>query len=162
MGNSEFGGARYGSGAGGTERVRFPVLGGLCERFSPWSYDLIRIALGAALLPHGVNKLFFGDVVNATHTMEKLGLVMPGAWAWFIGVLEFAGGLLLIFGLFTRLVALAVFVEMLVISFAVLWPKWWWGAHGMEYTILMGVLALAIFLRGGGPHSLDRRVAGAA
>jgi putative oxidoreductase len=62
-------------------------------------------------------------------------------------------------GLFTRLVAFAFFIEMLVISFLVLWPHWWWGTRGMEYAVLMGILALAIFFRGGGRYSLDRRLA---
>jgi len=142
----------------GTERFFIPGIGRLCESLSPYSYDLMRFALGAILVPHGVNKLFFGDVVNASHTMEKLGLAPPFAWAYLIGVLEFAGGLMLALGLYTRLVALAVFVEMLVISFGVLWPKWWWGGRGMEYALLMAVLALAIFFRGGGAYSLDRRL----
>jgi putative oxidoreductase len=142
-----------------TERLFIPGLGRLYEKLSPFSYDLMRFALGAILVPHGVNKLFFGDVVNASRTMEKLGLAPPSTWAWFIGVLEFAGGLMLALGLYTRLVALAVFVEMLVISFGVLWPKWWWGGRGMQYAALMAVLALAIFFRGGGDYSLDRRLA---
>jgi len=140
-------------------RLIIPGLGGLYEKLSPFSYALMRVALGLALLPHGVNKLFFGDVANAANTMAKLGLAPPLAWAYFIGLLEFAGGLLLALGLFTRLVAFAFVVEMLVISFGILWPKWWWGAHGMEYVVLMGILALAIFFRGGGRYSLDARLA---
>jgi len=42
-----------------------------------------------------------------------------------------------------------------VISFAVLWPNWSWGRRGMEYALFMGVVALAIFFRGGGRWSVD-------
>ncbi len=139
-------------------RLIFPGVAKLYEKFSPYSYTLVRVALGLILFPHGVNKLFFGDVVNATNTMTKLGLPGPAGWAWFIGVLEFFGGLMLVFGLYTRAVALAVFVEMAVIAFGVLWPKWFWGGRGMEYVVLMGIVALAVVLGGGGPHSLDRRL----
>ena len=141
-----------------SSRLIFPGVAKLYEKFSPYSYAIVRIGLGLILIPHGANKLFFGDVVNATNTMAKLGLGAPAAWAWFIGVLEFFGGAMLVLGLYTRAVALAVFIEMGVIAFGVLWPKWFWGGRGMEYVVLMGIVALAVFFRGGGPLSIDRRM----
>jgi putative oxidoreductase len=69
--------------------------------------------------------------------------------------LEFFGGILLTLGLLTRVVAAAFVIEMAVISFAVLWPNWSWGHRGMEYALFMGIVALAIFFRGGGRWSLD-------
>ena len=58
-------------------------------------------------------------------------------------------------GLFTRIVAAAIAIETAVISFGVLWPVWGWAKHGMEYALLMGILALAILFRGGGRYSVD-------
>jgi len=71
---------------------------------------------------------------------------------------EFFGGILLALGLFTRIVAAAFVIEMAVISFAVLYPNWSWGRRGMEYALFMGIVALAIFFRGGGRWSLDRLI----
>jgi putative oxidoreductase len=82
----------------------------------------------------------------------------PLAWAYFIGGLEFLGGIMLAIGLLTRIVAAAFVIEMLVISFAVLWPVWSWGRRGMEYALLMGIVALAILLRGGGRYSIDHYI----
>jgi putative oxidoreductase len=62
---------------------------------------------------------------------------------------------MLAIGLYTRIIAAAFAIEMAVISFAVLWPNWSWGRRGMEYALFMGVVALAIFLRGGGRWSVD-------
>lgn len=62
---------------------------------------------------------------------------------------------MLALGLFTRVAAAAIAIEMSVISFAVLYPHWDWGRHGMEYTVFMGLVALGIFLAGGGRYSLD-------
>jgi hypothetical protein len=76
-------------------------------------------------------------------------------WAYFIGALEFFGGIMLAIGLLTRVVAAAFVIEMAVISFGVLWPVWSWGKHGMEYALLMGILALAILFRDGGRYALD-------
>ncbi len=139
-------------------KLFFPGVARLYRSVSPYSETIVRIALGLILLPHGVNKLFFGDALTASNTMAKLGLAPPLAWAYFIGAVEFFGGLMLIVGLFTRAAALAIFVEMIVIAFGVLWPKWFWGGRGMEFVVLMGLVALAVFFRGGGPYSLDRRI----
>jgi putative oxidoreductase len=126
------------------------------KSFVPCGYTIIRIALGLILLPHGFAKLFLHDAVPTSRHFVAWGWPSPLAWAYCIGALEFFGGLLLALGLFTRVVAVALVVEMAVISFAVLSPKWDWGHHGMEYTVLMGLVALGMALGGGGPYSLDR------
>ena len=123
---------------------------------APLGYVLIRVALGLILVPHGYAKLFLDDAVPASRNFVHFGWAYPLAWAYFIGVIEFVGGLMLAVGLFTRIVAAAIAIEMAVISFAVLYPVWSWGKHGMEYALFMGVIAVGIFLGGGGRYSLDR------
>jgi putative oxidoreductase len=136
-------------------RVHVPAAAGLYESLAPWSYTLIRVTLGLILIPHGFSKLFLNDAVAASRNFVNFGWAYPLAWAYFIGALEFFGGIMLAAGLFTRVVAAAVAIEMAVISFAVLWPNWSWGKRGMEYALFMGIVALAIFFRGGGRWSLD-------
>jgi putative oxidoreductase len=77
------------------------------------------------------------------------------AWAYFVGALELFGGIMLAIGLFTRIVAAAFVIELLVISFGVLWPVWSWGQRGMEFALLMAIMSLAILFRGGGRYSVD-------
>jgi putative oxidoreductase len=137
-------------------RLIIPGVAGIYAALAPYSYTLIRVALGLILIPHGFNKLFLNDAVPASRNFVNFGWAYPLAWAYAIGVLEFFGGILLALGLFTRAVALAFTVEMAVIAFGVLWPNWAWGNRGMEYALFMGVVALAIFLRGGGKLSLDQ------
>ena len=137
------------------QKLYVPAVAGLYESLAPLSYTLIRVALGLILIPHGFNKLFLADAVPASRNFVNFGWAYPLAWAYFIGALEFFGGIFLALGLWTRAVALAVTIEMAVISFAVLWPNWSWGRRGMEYALFMGIVALAIFFRGGGRWSLD-------
>ena len=139
------------------DRNRLHVSGvaGLYTALAPLSYTLIRVALGLILIPHGYAKLFLNDAVPASRNFVLFGWAYPLAWAYFIGVVEFFGGILLALGLFTRVVAAAFVIEMSVICFAVLWPNWSWGRRGMEYALFMGIVALAIFFRGGGRWSLD-------
>jgi putative oxidoreductase len=137
-------------------RLYVPGVAGLYQSLAPLSFTLIRVALGLILIPHGFSKLFLNDAVSASRNFVNFGWAYPLAWAYFIGALEFFGGILLAVGLFTRVIAAAIVVEMGVIAFAVLWPNWSWGRRGMEYALFMGIVALAILFRGGGRWSLDR------
>jgi putative oxidoreductase len=137
------------------KRLYVPAVAKLYETFGPLSHTLIRVALGLILIPHGFSKLFLNDALPASRNFVNFGWAYPLAWAYFIGALEFFGGIMLAVGLYTRIIAAAVAIEMAVISFAVLWPNWSWGRRGMEYALFMGIVALAIFFRGGGRWSLD-------
>jgi len=140
------------------KKLFVPAAAPLYETLAPFGYTLIRIALGLILVPHGYAKLFLDDAVPASRNFVAFGWAYPLAWAYVIGALEFLGGLMLAAGLFTRIVAAAFAIEMAVISFAVLYPVWTWGKHGMEYSVFMGVIALGIFLGGGGRYSVDRLI----
>ncbi len=139
-------------------RLLVPAMAGFYRTFAPLAYTLIRVALGLFLIPHGFVKLFGADAVPTSRNFVNFGWAYPLAWAYFIGAVEFFGGIMLALGLATRVVAGAVAIEMAVISFAVLYPTWSWGKHGMEYALFLGIVALAIFLRGGGRWSLDRLI----
>jgi putative oxidoreductase len=138
-----------------SKRLYVPAAAGLYEALAPYSYTMIRIALGLILIPHGFNKLFLNDAISTSRNFVNFGWAYPLAWAYFIGCIEFFGGIMLAIGLWTRAAALAVAIQMGVICFAVLWPKWFWGQRGMEFALLMGIVALAILFRGGGRWSVD-------
>jgi putative oxidoreductase len=139
-------------------RLYVPAAGPLYTALAPYAWPMLRIALGVILITHGYPKLFLGEAHGASRNFVNFGWAYPLAWAYFIGVLEFFGGALLILGLFTRIIAAAVTIEMAVIAFAVLYPNWGWTKHGMEYVLLMGLVALALFIRGAGPLSIDSRM----
>lgn len=139
-------------------RLFFPGLAGFYEVAVPLGYVLMRVCLGLILVPHGAGKLFGADIPHTAQNFVKMGWPAPVAWAWLVGCIEFFGGILLALGLFTRIVAAMIAVEMAVISFLVLWPNWGWAHHGMEYAFMMGVFAFAMALRGGGLYALDRLI----
>jgi putative oxidoreductase len=141
-------------------RPIIPAVAPLYRSFVPYAYALIRAATGAILIPHGVQKLFLGGVAGlAARTLGPWGLPAPLAWAYGVGVLEFAGGILLVLGLLTRPVALLVAIEMLVAALGVhAHIGWAWNKGGAQYPVFLMLLCVAIFLRGGGRCSLDRLV----
>jgi putative oxidoreductase len=139
-------------------KLVLPFVEPIYEGLKPYSDLLVRVSLGAILMPHGFEKLFL-DAAARTARNPLLSIFGdPLVGAYFIGCVEFFGGLMLVLGLFTRFAAAAIVIQMGVISFLVLWPNWFWGNRGMEFALFMGLIALAIFIRGGGPYSLDRKI----
>jgi putative oxidoreductase len=90
------------------------------------------------------------DTVLGLPFAPQIGLV--------IALLEGVGGPLLALGLATRPLALAFALQMVGICL-VLGPTYPWIDRGIEYPIILGLVALVIALRGGGRFSLDRRFA---
>lgn len=79
-----------------------------------------------------------------------------------LGLLEFVGGLMLVAGLFTRVVALLVTLFMAV-AIAIHWPNgyfWISEGGGWEMPLLWGIAAFAVAIKGGGRASLDGRIVG--
>jgi putative oxidoreductase len=141
-------------------RLVFPRLETFYQSISGLAYPFIRFVTGAMLVPHGWRKFVDGGTQRAViELFHKLGLEPAGILFWLIASLELFGGVMLAIGLFTRPVAFAIAIEMLVISFDVYWPNGFFaGARGYEHTLLWGLVALAIAARGGGKQSADRLI----
>ena len=144
-----------------SSRLIIPGLAGLYDSIAPYSYAIIRFCAGAILIYHGYGKLFGGNIAGvADHVVAPLGLPMPMAWAYFLGILEFAGGAALAVGFLTRPIALMLTVEFLIITF------WHYGngysfsspKGGYEYPLLLLFIYAAIFFRGAGRCSIDRAI----
>jgi putative oxidoreductase len=146
------------------ERSRYvvPALGNVYAAIETYSWPLVRAATGFFFLPHGMQKLFGfwgGDIARTAEGFAKQGLHPSLFWAYYIGCLEFFGGILLILGLLTRPVAALFAGFMFVAAFHVHMPiGWFWNARGMELPLYLLLICLAILIRGGGPLSLDSRV----
>ncbi len=140
-------------------RLIFPGLGRLYEKFAPYSYAFMRFATGAVLFPHGFQKVFYGDAVKAGAGITEHGLPLGLVLAYLTVFTEFFAAAFLALGLFTRLAAVAIWIEMSVIITVFLWGNgYFWTNRGYEYALLWWLLCLAIFFRGGGRYSLDRLI----
>ena len=73
---------------------------------------LLRIMAGSVFLWEGILKFVY--VNQGVGRFTKLGLPLPAVTAGFVGVLEIAGGALLLAGLATRLIAIPLMIEMVV------------------------------------------------
>lgn len=127
-----------------------------------------RLTLGLVMFPHGTQKAlgWFGGY-GFTGTMGYFtgSLHIPAALAFLAIMAEFLGSLGLIVGLFSRVAAFGIAVNMVV---AILMAHSangffmnWFGTQkgeGYEYHLLALGLALVVILRGGGAASLDQAI----
>jgi putative oxidoreductase len=118
----------------------------------PFALAVLRVVAGVILIAHGKMKLF-GGMGQHMHMVSSLGL--PGWMGYLSATTEFAGGILLIVGLLTRYVGLAVTIEMLVAIFKVHLKNGMTKPGGFEYPMLLGTVAFALIFFGAGPISLD-------
>jgi uncharacterized membrane protein YphA (DoxX/SURF4 family) len=79
---------------------------------APRSTLLVRLMAGGVFLSEGILKFVYTN--QGVGRFTKLGLPFPHETATFVGCLEIVGGLLLIAGLFTRVMAIPFIIEMVV------------------------------------------------
>jgi putative oxidoreductase len=124
--------------------------------------------LAVGLFPHGAQKLlgwFGGYGFAGSHSFLTTQIGLPGFLATGIILLEFFGPILLVLGLLTRPVAVAIIGLMIGAIATVHWPNGffmnWTGAQageGFEYHLLVIAIAVALVIQGGGFLSLDARL----
>lgn len=79
---------------------------------APRSTVLIRLMAGGVFLWEGILKFVYTN--QGVGRFTKLGIPFPGPTAHFVAVLEIVGGLLLMAGLITRVIAIPFVIEMIV------------------------------------------------
>jgi putative oxidoreductase len=119
---------------------------------------ILRLGVGIVFIAHGWPKLQRGPA-NVAGFLAQLNVPLPEITAWVVTLLELGGGILLIIGLFTRVIALFMAVEMVLISFVVkadigLVAQGPQGV-GWELELALGVAQLALVLIGPGMLALD-------
>jgi putative oxidoreductase len=140
-------------------------LASLLQTLAPFAFALLRVAVGLALVPHGLRNTFgfFPNTgvraLNLRDLAKQLdeGGYRPGNfWAPAISITQLVGGPLLALGLFTRPVAAAVLVFLLVADVE-RWRvgKYFWNQLGLEYTVMWTIAAFYVLVHGGGVYSLD-------
>ncbi len=118
----------------------------------------VRLALGIVFVVSGIGKLLsIGPkplpIADFAELLAQLGLPLPGVLAWLVAILELVGGVLLIVGLGTRIVGLALAINMAVATALVHYPN---GFDEYEYTLVLTLCAVALVLGGPGVLSADR------
>jgi putative oxidoreductase len=147
-----------------------PELASAYASLAPVAEALLRFVVGFALVPHGVRMTFgwfagTGLKVNSLQALaeqlDQTGYRPGWLWAPAISITELVCGPLLALGLFTRPVALPVFI-FLAVSNVERWRVggYFWNTLGLEYTLLWTVAAFYFLVHGGGLYSFDHFLIG--
>ena len=124
---------------------------------------IARVALGGILIAHGWDRWQVRGIQSQVDYLNQFATPHPLYAAWGSIILELVGGLFLVAGALTPLVALAVLVEQILI---ICYTSWYRGPYlispdnqyvgGYEYNVALAALALLFVVFGAGGASVDR------
>jgi putative oxidoreductase len=117
---------------------------------------VLRVSLGVMFIAHAGLKYFVFTLPGTAQFFVSLGL--PAALAYFTFGAELIGGILLVLGVYSRYVALALVPILLGATWAHIGNGWTFSAPngGWEYPAFLSVAAIVQFLIGDGVFSLRR------
>lgn len=124
------------------------------DRTAPFAALLLRAGLGIMFIAHGLLKVMVFTLPGTVQFFSSVGL--PGTLAYVVTVAEIVGGVLLVAGVYTRWVALAL-VPILLGAAAVHWGNGWvFSAQGggWEYPVFLALAAVVQSLLGDGAYAL--------
>ena len=125
------------------------------SKTAPYGALLLRLGLGVMFIAHSLYlKLFVFTLAGTAGFFESLGL--PGVVAYLVFAAEGAGGILLILGVQTRWVALALVPVLLGATWVHSGNGWLFSAEGggWEYPFFLALSAVVLALLGDGAHAL--------
>jgi putative oxidoreductase len=122
------------------------------DRLQPLALLVMRLALGAVMVGHGYLKVF-GGLHHHVQFVTSLGL--PGWSAYLSAFTEFLGGLLILIGLFTRIAALGICIDLSVAIAKVHFHNGLMRPNGYEFPLALAALAFGLIFLGAGPIAFD-------
>ena len=136
----------------------------LISTSATWIPVPLRLASGLIFMAHGSQKVFGSFEGPGFKTFTSAPAPFPfmkPAWLWMsaAAVSELIGGLLIFFGLLTRVGAVLIACTMLTAIAAVHWPVFF-APRGLEFPLTLLAAMLALLISGGGMASIDRAIAG--
>jgi putative oxidoreductase len=112
----------------------------------------LRIIAGIGFMMHGLPKLL--DISNTQNSFTNMGL--PPELAIIIGLLEFIGGLAILLGVFTRIAAGLLAIDMIGAILLVKLSKGF--INGYELDLLYLAIMISLMLTGPGNLSIEKNV----
>lgn len=121
---------------------------------------ILRLGVGLTLAAHGAQKLFGWfegpRIQGFSGMLESMGIRPSRPWAILAGVSEFAGGLLVAFGLLSPIGNLMAIGAMAVAIISVHASKGFFNSNGgYEFPLLILLAMLGLAFSGPGRYSLD-------
>ena len=112
---------------------------------------VLRVAVAIPFIVHGYAKL--ADHGMYVQAFASMGIFAPAFMAWFVGLVEFVGGIVVLLGIFVRTAGVLLTVVM-VVAIATVHAKSGYSAMtgGYEYQLTLLLTALAVAFTGAGKY----------
>ncbi|MEO7367695.1 MAG: DoxX family protein [Gemmatimonadaceae bacterium] len=115
----------------------------------------LRIVTGVVFAAHGYQKFFTMGIPGVTGFFTQVGAPLPHLSAVLVASIELVGGIALILGLFTRLVAIPLAIDMLMAIVLVHFKNGLTGPMGMELVLVLMSATTALAVAGPGALAID-------
>jgi putative oxidoreductase len=117
---------------------------------------LLRLGLGSMFIAHALLKFYVFTLPGTAQFFASLGL--PAALGYVTFVAELVGGVLLVLGVYTRYVALALVPILLGATWVHVGNGWLFSAPngGWEYPAFLTLAAIVQYFIGDGAYALQR------
>src|SRR3989338_3429222 len=119
------------------------------EQFAPL---ILRLVFGAVFIVHGYPKLFT-QFAETAQFFEAVNIRPAKFLVFVVGIVEFFGGIFLVAGFLTQLVAALIAIDMMVAIWKVKFRQGFFG--GYEFDLALLAMAVSLILLGPGKFSLD-------
>ncbi|WP_271982600.1 DoxX family protein [Pseudoclavibacter terrae] len=120
---------------------------------------ILRLALGATMLLHGIQKLTTTGIGGVQEMLAGLGVPLADVAGAALPFVEIVAGALLIVGLLTRVAAALLAIVSLGAMFTVHFTAGFFAQDGgYEFVLVLALIGIALVLTGGGRWAADALV----
>jgi putative oxidoreductase len=123
------------------------------QRFGDIGLFILRAGVAAIFIFAGLDKLL--EINSTAAFLEGLNFPNPMAMAWLLAITEFFGGILILFGAYTKIPAGMLAIVMIV---AIYTTKMDGNFADARLNIMLLSATLALFFTGAGDYSVDYKI----
>jgi putative oxidoreductase len=120
-----------------------------------WGTTLLRVVVGAIFVAHGAQKLFQFTPAGLAVFFDSIGIPFATANAYLVIAVELLGGLAMIAGFGTRIVAVLFASVMAVAFLTVHLPNGFFLPDGYEFVLVLFAASVTLALQGAGALAAD-------
>ena len=116
---------------------------------------VLRVVIGIIFIAHGYQKIAIYTLPGTVEAFTGMGAPFPGLTAPLIAFIELLGGAALVAGLFTRIAAPLLALNMLGALLLVHVKAGFFNPNGVEFPLALLAATVALSLTGAGRYAVD-------